>query len=79
VAVYTYKDIDRLARTLEGERIHRAADLELYAIERSLVDALVARLDRRMQFALGVSGGELFVSIGSDTLTGTVTRCRSHL
>jgi uncharacterized protein YaeQ len=81
VAVYTYKDIDRLARTLEGERIHRAADLELYAIERTLVNALVARLDRRMQFALGVSGGDLFVSIGSETpetLTGTVTRCRLH-
>jgi uncharacterized protein YaeQ len=78
VAVYTYKDIDRLARTFEGERIHRAAALELYAIDRTLVDALVARLDRRMEFALGVSSGELFVSIGSDNLTGTVTRWRSH-
>ena len=74
VAVYTYKDVERLARTLEGERIHRAGALELHAIDRALVAALVARLDRRMTFALGASERELFVSIGSETLSGRVTR-----
>ncbi|HEY2905819.1 MAG TPA: YaeQ family protein [Vicinamibacterales bacterium] len=74
VAVYTYKDVERLARTLDGERIHRVAELELHAIDRGLVAALVDRLDRRMTFALGASGRELFVSIGSETLTGRVTR-----
>ena len=72
VAVYTHKDPARLMENLAGERIHRAADLEIYAVDRALVAALVARLDRRMTFALGVSGGELFVSIGTDTLTGVV-------
>lgn len=77
VAVYTYKDVDRLARSLEGERIHRADALELYGIDRALIQALVARLDRRMAFALGVSEGECFVSIGTETLTGRVTRWTS--
>lgn len=72
VAVYTHKDPTRLLENLAGERIHRAADLEIYALDRALVAALVARLDRRMTFALGVCGGELFVSIGTDTLTGVV-------
>ena len=79
VAVYTYKDIERLAQNLKGERIHRPEALELYAIDRKLIASLVARLDRRMEFALAVAERELFVSIGSDTLTGAVTRCRSHL
>ena len=74
VAVYTYKDVERLARSLEGERIHRAEELELYAIDRGLVAALVARLDRRMAFALGASERELFVSMGAETLTGRVRR-----
>jgi uncharacterized protein YaeQ len=74
VAVYTYKDVERLARSLGTERIHRAAELELHAIDRRLVDALVQRLDRRMTFALGVSDREIFISIGSETLTGRVTR-----
>jgi uncharacterized protein YaeQ len=79
VAVYTYKDIERLAQNLKGERIHRPEALELYAIDRKLIDSLVVRLDRRMEFALAVAERELFVSIGSETLTGAVTRCRSHL
>lgn len=72
VVVYTHKDPERLMQNLAGERIHRADELEVYAIDRALIAALVARLDRRMAFALGVSERELFVSIGADTLTGVV-------
>ena len=74
VAVYTHKDPAHLVSRLAGERIHRAAALELYAIDRSLIDALVARLDRRVAFALSITDRELYLSIGSDTLTGVVTR-----
>ena len=74
VVVYTHKDAGRLAQRLSGERIHRAESVELYAIEPALINALAARLDRRMAFALSVSGRELFVSIGSETLTGRVIR-----
>jgi uncharacterized protein YaeQ len=74
VVVYTYKDAARLALRLSGERIHRAESVELYVIEPALLTALVARLDRRMAFALSVSERELFVSLGSETLTGRVVR-----
>jgi uncharacterized protein YaeQ len=72
VAVYTHKDPARLLENLAGERMHRADELEIYAFDRGLIAALAARLDRRMTFALGVSGGECFVSIGTETLTGVV-------
>lgn len=72
VAVYTHKNPARLLENLAGERIHRADELEIYAFDRELIAALAARLDRRMTFALGVSGGECFVSIGNETLTGVV-------
>lgn len=74
VAVYTHKDPAQLVSRLAGERIHRADALELYAIDRRLVAALVARLDRRVAFALSITDRELYLSIGSDTLTGAVTR-----
>ena len=74
VAVYTHKDPVQLVNRLSGERIHRAEALELYAIDRDLVAGLVARLDRRMGFALSVAERELYVSIGSETLTGKVVR-----
>ena len=74
VAVYTSRDIDRLLANLAGERIHRADALELYAIEASLIAALAARLDRRMAFTLTVGDRELFLSLGSETLSGKVSR-----
>jgi len=74
VAVYTHKDSERWAQRLAGERIHRAEALEVYVIEPALINALASRLDRRMAFALSVSERELFVSIGSETLTGLVSR-----
>ena len=39
-----------------------------------LVPQLAARLERRMAFSLSIAGRELYVSIGTDTLTGAVLR-----
>jgi uncharacterized protein YaeQ len=74
VVVYTHKDPDQLLRRLEGEKIHRATAIEIYAVDRALIASLVARLERRMAFSVSIAERELFVSIGQDTLTGAVTR-----
>jgi uncharacterized protein YaeQ len=76
VAVYTHKDPTQYLKQLTGERIFRAEALELYAIDRALVDALVTRLDRRVAFSMSVTDRELYVSIGADNLTGTIVRFR---
>src|SRR5678815_129529 len=67
VAVYTHKEPAQFLKQLAGERIHRAEALELYAIDRALVSALVERLERRVAFSLSVTDRELYLSIGSDT------------
>ena len=74
VVVYTHKDPGQFLRRLAGERIHRVEALEVYAIDRGLIAALTARLERRVAFSLSVTDRELHVSIGTDTLTGAVTR-----
>jgi uncharacterized protein YaeQ len=74
VVVYTHKDPKSVARQWWGERIHRAAALELYHVDHALLAALVTRLERRMVFALSVSGGQLYVTIGGELLEGAVTR-----
>lgn len=76
VVVYTHKDPAQLVNRLSGERIHRVEALELYAIDRRLIGALVARLERRLSFGLSINDGDLYVSIGADTLTGAVVRRR---
>jgi len=72
VAVYAHRDVTPWLARLSGERIHRAEALQIYAMDKGLVAAIVARLERRMEFDLSVSEKTLYVSIGEDTLTGTV-------
>ncbi len=72
VAVYAHRGLDQLVTRLAGERIHRAAEIRLHAVEPELLSALVARLDRRMNFDLAVSDRTLYVSMGDETLTGAI-------
>jgi uncharacterized protein YaeQ len=76
VAVYCHKDPAQWLRQLDVPAIHRAAELELYSIDRALVAALVSRLDRRRAFAVSVHDREVYVSIGSDNLSGQVVKIR---
>jgi len=74
VAVYTHRDPAQLLRHLAGERIHRAEFLELYSVDRDLIAGLVERLDRRNALELSVTEQQLYVNIGSKTLSGPVER-----
>ncbi len=74
VAVYMHKDPSSFLRQLAGERIHRADALELLAIDRELLAALVAHLDRRVSFDLSVTDGDLYLTIGGRTVSGRVER-----
>ena len=76
VAVYIHKESTQWLAGLASARIHRADEIVLCAIDRALIGALVARLDRRMSFALGVNDGEVFVSFADATLTGRVEPLR---
>jgi len=74
LAVYLGRDPRQFVSRLAGERIHRGEGLELWAIEPALVGALSTRLERRMAFSLSIDDRELYLSIGSEMLTGKVTR-----
>jgi uncharacterized protein YaeQ len=73
VAVYTHKAA-ALLRQLAGERIHRADAIELYAFDRALIDGLVARLERRMEFDLSVTDAHLFIALDGATLSGDLQK-----
>jgi uncharacterized protein YaeQ len=76
VVVYTHKDPVLLVQKLGGARIHRAADVEIYGVDRTLVAALAARLERRLDLALAVSDRQLYVTLGGETLSGAITPYR---
>jgi len=72
VVLYTHRAPGQIRSLLAGERIHRAEALELYAIDRELIEGLVARLQRRMTLELSVSERRLYLSIGEATLHGAL-------
>jgi len=76
VAVYNHKESQQWLAGLGSARIHRAHDLELFALDRSLIATLTARLDRRMSFAMSVSDGGIYLSFADGSLQGTVSRLR---
>jgi uncharacterized protein YaeQ len=74
VALYTHKDPAQIVRALSGERIHRADELELYAVDRTMLAELAEKLDRRMTIGLSVTDGHLYVTTGGETISGAVER-----
>ena len=76
VVVYTHKDPVQLLRQLEGTRIHRADDVEIYAVDRALISGLAARLERRLAMTVSISDHHVLVALEDATIEGTVTRLR---
>lgn len=72
VAVYIEKPFVIYQRQLEGSRIHRAEAIAIRAIDRGVVEALVAQLERRMVLSVSVTDGHLFVTSGTLSIDGPV-------
>ncbi len=77
VAVYSHKSAATLLARLDAERVHRRETIEIYEIDRELIAALVACLERRMRLDIAVTDRHLYVSIGDRTLEGRVTEHRA--
>jgi uncharacterized protein YaeQ len=76
VVVYCHKEGAQWLKGLAAAGIHRADDLELYSIDRGFIAEMVTRLERRVAFSMSVTDREIYLSIGSDNLTGKVERLR---
>ena len=74
VVVYTHKDPKQMLALWAGERIHKAEAIEVLALNREMLAAVVARLERRMAFSLTITERHLYVAIGDDVIDGVITR-----
>jgi len=69
VVVYTHRDVRQLLGQLSGEKIHHGGEIPIRSFDRTLIEAVAARLERRTSLAIAAAGGELLISIGSDSFT----------
>jgi uncharacterized protein YaeQ len=76
VSVYPTRDASAWLGRLGAERIHRSEHIDIRLIDSALLMGLATRLERRMELDLSMSDGTLYVSVGTETLTGTVEQAQ---
>jgi uncharacterized protein YaeQ len=72
VVIYAHRDVEPWLARLAGERIYRAEAVEINLMDRELLAAMAPRLDRRMDLDFAVSERTLYVSLGGQTLSGSL-------
>jgi uncharacterized protein YaeQ len=76
VAVYVHRDVDAWLDKVRDAKIHRAAALEIYPLDRELLSALTAKLERRMTLDVSISERHIYITVSGETLS-TVVEQRS--
>ena len=74
VVVFTHNDPALLQKAARDRPIHRAEQVEVYALDPKFLDELDAATDRNTKWTLVHTSGELYVTIGDKSITGAVTR-----
>ena len=77
VVVYSHKNVAPLLARLEAEDVHRRDTIEIYEIDRELVAALVAGLERRLRLNIAITDRHLYVSLGERSVDGAITAHRT--
>lgn len=74
VALYTHKEPRLLLRGYEGQRIHKAEQVEIYAVDRELLASLAGHLDRRISWTLSITDGQVFLDVDGESYSGALER-----
>jgi uncharacterized protein YaeQ len=74
VAVCTYPDATALKRTVQGAKIHDAERIEVMCLTTTFLDELEAVVPQRGRLEFVHTGGQIYVTAGSRTVDGAVTR-----
>ena len=75
-AVYTYRDVGQLLAQYAGAKIHQAAAIPIYAFDRRFVEEVAGWLERRSTVSLSVADRQLYMTVGSRTLTSAYVEHR---
>ena len=74
VAVYSHKDVDVLLARLAAEKVHRADEIQINTFDREMIASLSTLLTRRMALDLVITERQLYLSLGKDTISGSLVR-----
>jgi uncharacterized protein YaeQ len=75
VALFTHVELPLLLREASARAIHHVERIEVYRFDAEFLDALDQKLDKNSKFEVVRSDGQLYVTIGGETLNGSLTQC----
>ena len=75
VALFTHVDLPLLQREASGRAIHQVERIDVYRLEAEFLDAIDRKLDKNSKFEIVHTDGQLYVTLGGETLNGTLTHC----
>lgn len=75
VALFTHVELPLLLKEAKARPIHRIEEIEVQRLEPEFLDSLDRKLDKNSKFELVRTDGQLYVTIGGETLNGTLTLC----
>lgn len=61
VAIYTHRDLRQVLSQLDGQGVHRAAEIPVVSFERGAIETLAGAFDRRTALTLNRIDGVLYV------------------
>lgn len=76
-AVYTHRDPQQLLAQYAGRRIHRAAEIPVYAFGREFLADAAKRLQRRSKLAVSITERQLYLDVDGHPLTTTIVEHRA--
>jgi uncharacterized protein YaeQ len=74
LVVFTQNDPRLLIREAGTREIHKADQIEVYALEPKFLNRLGEITDRNARWTLMRNDGELYITVGKETVSGTVSR-----
>jgi hypothetical protein len=75
VALFTHLELPLLVREASSRAIHRVEQIAVFRLQPEFLDALAGRLEKNSKFELVHTDGQLYVTLGAEQLSGTLSPC----
>ena len=75
-AVYTHRTVAKVLAELDGQRIHRAAEIPVYEFGPGFVTTVTAALERRIDASVSITERQLYLEINGQTFSTAIVEHR---
>lgn len=74
VIVFTYKNPEVLLAEIKNGEVHRAGELQLYAINPKFLDSVAEKIDKNNRWSVLIQNSQTDLTIGNETFTSEILK-----